>query len=261
MITKVVHGWRPGGLLAYLMGPGRAEVHRDPRVVASWDGLDARWQPERSGPGEFDFRLKPLIAALEAPAVVAGLPTTRSSPEEQSGKRGYVWHCSARVADQDRVLTDGTWAEIARELLHGAGIAERGDHGGPRWFAVRHAEDHIHIAVVLVRQDTGRRFWPRHDYPRLRATARQLEQRFGLVVTAPADGTAARTPQRGELEKAARQGREPARVELARAARAAAAAGDVPGGVRGRVAGGGVSGGVAAGAVGGSARVQAGPAR
>ena len=38
MITKVVHGWRPGGLLAYLMGPGRAEVHRDPRVVASWDG-------------------------------------------------------------------------------------------------------------------------------------------------------------------------------------------------------------------------------
>ena len=69
---------------------------------------------------------------------------------------------------------------------------------------------------------TGRRFWPRHDYPRLRATARELEQRYGLVVTAPADGTAARTPQRGELEKAARQGREPARVELARAARTAA---------------------------------------
>jgi hypothetical protein len=222
VITKVVHGWRPGGLLAYLMGPGRAEVHRNPRIVASWDGRAARWQPERSGPGEFDFRLKPLIAALEAPAVLAGLPTTRSSPQERSGKRGYVWHCSARVADQDQVLSDGTWAEIAQELLHGAGIAERGDHGGPRWFAIRHAEDHIHIAVVLVRQDDGRRFWPRHDYPRLRATARELEQRYGLVMTAPADGTAARTPQRGELEKAARQGREPARVELARAARTAA---------------------------------------
>jgi hypothetical protein len=222
VITKVVHGWRPGGLLAYLMGPGRAEVHRDPRIVASWDGLGAGWQPERSGPGEFDFRLKPLIAALEAPAILAGLPTTRSCPEEQSGKRGYVWHCSVRVAGQDQVLPDGTWADIARELLHGAGVAERGDCGGPRWFAIRHAEDHIHIAVVLVRQDTGRRFWPRYDYPRLRATARELEQRYGLVVTAPADGTAARTPQRGEREKAARQGREPARVELARAARAAA---------------------------------------
>jgi hypothetical protein len=43
-----------------------------------------------------------------------------------------------------------------------------------------------------------------------------------LVVTAPADGTAARTSQRGELEKAARQGREPARVELTWAARTAA---------------------------------------
>ncbi len=84
-VDLVVHGWRPGGLLAYLMGPGRAEVHRDPRVVASWDGLGAWWQPERSEPGEFDFRLKPMIAALEAPAVVAGLPTTRSSPEERSG--------------------------------------------------------------------------------------------------------------------------------------------------------------------------------
>jgi hypothetical protein len=165
VITKVLHGWRPGGLLSYLMGPGRAEVHRDTRVVASWDGLGARWQAERSGPGEFDFRLKPLIAALKAPAVVAGLPTTRSSPEERSGRCGYVWHCSVRVADQDRVLTDGTWAVIAQELLQGAGIAEQGDHGGPRWFGIRHAEDHIHIAVVLVRQDTGRRFWPRHDYP------------------------------------------------------------------------------------------------
>jgi hypothetical protein len=27
----VVHGWRPAGLLAYLLGPGTAEVHRDLR--------------------------------------------------------------------------------------------------------------------------------------------------------------------------------------------------------------------------------------
>ncbi len=45
MITKVVQGWRPAGLLAYLLGPGTAEEHRAPRVIASWDGLDAAWQP------------------------------------------------------------------------------------------------------------------------------------------------------------------------------------------------------------------------
>lgn len=224
MITKVVHGWRVGGLIAYLMGPGRAEEHRNPRVIAAWDGRDAGWQPARSGPGEWDLELGPLIRAMRAPTVAAGL----SDSADVEGKRGYVWHCSARVAAADRTLTDAEWASVARELLHGAGVAERDDPGGPRWVAVRHADDHIHIAVVLVRQDTGRRFWPYRDYPKLRAAAHAVEQRFGLTVTAGADGTAERAPSRGEREKAARQGQVPSRVALVRAVRrAAVAANDV----------------------------------
>lgn len=221
MITKVVHGWRPAGLVAYLLGPGTAEVHRAPRVIATWDGLDNGWQPASTGPGPYDLALGPLITALHAPAIAAGLPT-RHPPGQ--AKRGYVWHCSARVAATDRVLSDGEWAGIARELLDGAGIAEQGDAGGPRWVAIRHAQDHIHIAVVLVRQDTSRRFWPHHDYPKLRTAARQIEQRLGLTVTAAPDGTAAPRPSRGESEKAGRQGRMPARVELRRAAQQAAVA-------------------------------------
>ncbi len=219
MITKVVHGWRVGGLIAYLMGPGRAQEHVRPRVVASWDGRDAAWQPPQLGDGESGRDLGPLIRALRAPAVAAGLPE-----HDDEGKRGYVWHCSARVAGGDRVLSDAEWAEVARELLDGAGVAARDDAGGPRWVAIRHADDHIHIAVVLVRQDTCRRIWPRRDYPRLREAAQRIERRLGLTVTASADGTAARAPSRGELEKARRQGREPARVELARAVRTAAVA-------------------------------------
>ena len=225
MITKVVHGWRVGGLVAYLMGPGRAQEHVRPRVVASWDGRDASWQPEQVGSSEFDIDLGPLVRALRAPAVAADLPE-----HEVDGKRGYVWHCSARVAAGDRVLSDDEWAGIARELVDGAGVAVRGDAGGPRWVAIRHADDHVHIAVVLVRQDTCRRFWPKQDYPRLRATARRIEQRLGLTLTAAPDGTAARTPGRGEMEKARRQGREPARVELARAVRAAAVSAGGPAG-------------------------------
>ncbi|WP_300007388.1 hypothetical protein [Pseudonocardia sp.] len=204
-------------MIVYLMGPGRAQEHVRPRVVASWDGRDAGWQPPQVGEGEFDRDLGSLIRALRAPAMAAGLPE-----HDEEGKRGYVWHCSARVAGGDRVLSDAEWAEVARDLLHGAGVAARDDAGGPRWVAVRHADDHIHIAVVLVRQDTGRRFWPSHDYPKLRQAARDVEQRLGLSVTAPADGTAAKAPHRGEIEKARRQGRVPARVELARAVRAAA---------------------------------------
>ena len=50
VITKVVHGWRVGGLIAYLMGPGRAQEHLRPRVIASWDGRDAFWQPSPAAP-------------------------------------------------------------------------------------------------------------------------------------------------------------------------------------------------------------------
>jgi hypothetical protein len=224
MITKVTHGWRPGGLVVYLMGPGTAEEHVRPRVIASWDGLDAGWQPEIGPRGNFDFRLGPLIGALHVPATRAGLPV---SGQGQSG-RGYVWHCSVRLSAEDRTLSDPEWADVARRFLDCAGIARTGDDGGPRWIAVRHADDHIHIAAVLVREDTGRRFWPHHDYRGLRRTARELETELGLTPTAAADRTAARQPQRAELEIAARQGVEPARIELARVVRQAATATTTP---------------------------------
>jgi hypothetical protein len=219
VIPRVTDGWKPAGLIAYLMGPGRAEKHRRPRIIATWDGRDAAWQPAKTGPGEWDFDLGPVSRAVRAPAVVAGLP----NGDDGSGRKGYVWHLSARNAPGDRTLTDGQWAEIARDLLDGAGVARRNDAGGPRWVAIRHADDHVHVAVVLVRQDTGRRFWPHQDWPGLRRTARELEVRLQLTRTAPADRTAAKAPGRGELGKARRQVREPARTELARAVRLAAA--------------------------------------
>ena len=56
VITKVVHGWRPAGLLAYLLGPGTAEVHQAPRVIATWDGLDAGGSRSRRGRGSSTWR-------------------------------------------------------------------------------------------------------------------------------------------------------------------------------------------------------------
>ena len=90
MIAKVLRGWRPGGLLAYLFGPGRCAQHRDPRVVASWDGAPWLHQPEklvavvlggeRLEPGEFDFDLRPLTVTMQEPARLAGLPVTTPPP-------------------------------------------------------------------------------------------------------------------------------------------------------------------------------------
>jgi hypothetical protein len=55
------------GLLAYLMGLGRAEEHRRPRVVATWDGRDTECQPAATGSGEWDLELGPLIRLMRAP--------------------------------------------------------------------------------------------------------------------------------------------------------------------------------------------------
>ena len=38
MIAKISRGWNAGGLLRYLMGPGRFNQHTDQRVIAAWDG-------------------------------------------------------------------------------------------------------------------------------------------------------------------------------------------------------------------------------
>jgi hypothetical protein len=77
-------------LIAYLFGPGRHEEHRNPRVVASWDGAPGFHQPpklpavrlgdEVIEPGEFDFDLRPLNATMEEWPRRAKLPITSPPP-------------------------------------------------------------------------------------------------------------------------------------------------------------------------------------
>jgi hypothetical protein len=221
MIAKITHGWRPAGLLRYLMGPGRHNEHLNPRVLDTWDGIPAQ-QPVQIGPGEYDLRN--LVAGLTDPAVAAGIALHEPAPGAH-GKvpPGPVWQCSLRNDASDRILSDDEWRDIAQDLLHRTGIAPRGDVGACRWVMVRHADDHIHIAAVLVREDTGKKFFPRNDYLRARETCLAAEQTYGLVQTAPIDRTALPAATRAETEKATRRGMgEPARVWLRRAVRTAA---------------------------------------
>jgi len=206
VIGKVVRGNDVGGLLRYLYGPGRANEHTNPHVVAAWDeGVIADCAPGR------DPRLKRLTALLEQP--LAALDR-RPSPS--------VWHCPLRTAPGDRKLSDAEWADVAAEVLDQTGLAPRGDAGACRWVAVRHADDHIHLAVTLARQD-GRRARTSHDYVRLGAACRTVEERYGLTITPARDRTAPKRPTRAETEKAARQGRsETTRQRLRREVRRAA---------------------------------------
>jgi uncharacterized protein (DUF1778 family) len=57
-----------------------------------------------------------------------------------------------RLADGDRRSSDAEWSQAARDVVDRTGFAPADDPGACRWVAVRHADDHIHIVVVLARQ-------------------------------------------------------------------------------------------------------------
>jgi hypothetical protein len=210
VIGKVLRGRNVRRLLYYLYGPGLANEHTDPHLVAGFG--DAReLEPERRLDGTRDFRR--LTGLLEQPLAALAGP----------GYDKPVWHCAARAAPADRMLSDAEWAQVAARVMHRTGLAPDGDDLGVRWVAVRHAADHIHIVATLARQDGTRpKIW--NDYYRVREACHDAERRFRLRPTAPADRTARRAT-RAEAEQAARRGwAEPPRMTLCREVCAAAAA-------------------------------------
>ncbi|MCF1595226.1 mobilization protein [Streptomyces muensis] len=217
MIPKIILGKGPQATrrtIGYLFGKGRAKEHVDPHLVASWNDFapDPGRSPHRD-PKEVEAQ---LAAQLDQPVRMLG----------DKAPRYTVWHCPVRAAPEDPILTDTQWADIARRIVAVAGIAPEGDAEACRWVAVRHADDHIHIAATLVRQD-GRR--PQRDYDQraVQREARQIEVDYGLRRLKPGDGTAAKRPTSKEHFKAKRLGQEAAtrdvlRLRVRRAVAAAA---------------------------------------
>jgi hypothetical protein len=217
MLTKVhKRGWRVGGLVGYLYGPGRREEHINPRLVAAWPGAGplAELEPTRLQPeGPRDFRH--LLGLLQEP-----LLRRRQPPQ-----RPPVWHASMRLAPEDRhrVFSDQMWGHIAGEMLRGAGLVVDGDQAGVRWVVIRHADDHVHIVATLVRED-GRVQNTWNDRPRCVAATAELSRRLGLRVVGTEPKTVHRRPHQSEVHKARRLGRGiPVRDELRRRVRTALA--------------------------------------
>ncbi|WP_328383768.1 relaxase/mobilization nuclease domain-containing protein [Micromonospora zamorensis] len=217
MITRVHRrGSRVGGLLRYLWGPGKAEEHVNPHLVAAWDGAGslADLEPEVTASGKRDVRA--LTALLEQPVRAGYRPPTK-----------FVWHASMRLAPEDRhrSVSDTTWANMAVQMLTEVGVATTAADPGLRWIGMRHADDHVHIVATLVRED-GRTNWLRNDYPRCVKATYNVARRYNLHRRVPpADRTAHRRPHPAEVSKARRAGRaQTPREELRRRVRTAVAA-------------------------------------
>lgn len=217
MIGKVaVRGTNAGGLLRYLFGPGRANEHTDPHVVAGFD------EPSALEPG-----FRPTHPGRDVRALAELLDQPLALTEHPPGKP--VYHLVLRNAPGDRRLFDAEWQRVCADAMHETGVARRGGAAGCRWVAVRHADDHVHIVATLVGQD-GRSCWPRNDFRRIGEVCRAAESRLGLTGTPPRDGTAAPRPTRAETARAARTGRpETDRGRLRREVRAVAVAATDPG--------------------------------
>ncbi|WP_326593641.1 relaxase/mobilization nuclease domain-containing protein [Streptomyces brevispora] len=190
MIANIVKpGHKTRGVLNYLYGPGRANEHTDPHLIASWDGLAP--DPGRDS----EATLAQLTTALDL----------RVKQARDKAPKEHVWHCSVRAAPEDRALSDEEWATVARRVLNAAGIAPDGDPDACRWVAVRHAEDHIHIVATKVRGDLRpARNW--NDFLRADKELVSIEKEYGLRQVPRGDRTAAKRPTRAEQEKARRTG-------------------------------------------------------
>ncbi|WP_329314395.1 mobilization protein [Streptomyces sp. NBC_01262] len=214
MIAKISKGKDTRKLIAYLYGPGRANEHTDPHLVASWDGF----APDPGRDHNVKQAKEQLVQALDLRV-------------KQAGDRApalHVWHCSVRASPEDRILSDDDWAAIARRVVTATGIAPDGDPDGCRWIAVRHAEDHIHIAATKVRGDLRpARIW--NDYLTADNELAAIETQYGLHEVERGDRTAAKRPTRAETEKAQRTGRRlTARERLRTTVRTAVSAATTP---------------------------------
>lgn len=217
MIVKTGMGLRGAhtyGLVAYLLGPGRTNEHVEPRVIAGWMP-----QPWLNLPGRSDGRpghdVRGLVTALDEPVRAAG---------DRAPAR-YVFHTVISNRDSDPQLTDAQWADVAYDLMRELGLAgtEQGQRD-IRWVAIRHDEQHIHLAGTLIRADGTVAHTPQ-DFAAAAVVRARMEARYGLAATNTGDRTASIRPQRAEQEKAARQDRpETERETVRRVVRSAAAA-------------------------------------
>ena len=211
MIASVTRGDRTRGILAYVYGPGDLDEHTDQHTVAGFEDL----LPDPGLAADPQRALTQLAKILDLRVVQAG----DRAPKE------HVWHCSLRAAPEDRHLTDQEWEQVARRVMHAAGIAPTGDPDGCRWVVVRHAEDHVHIVATTVRADlTGARLF--NDWRRVMDELTLIERDYGLreVEREPFGKRTARTtakrPTRAEVHKAQRLGLpEPVRAVLRTAVR------------------------------------------
>lgn len=209
IMPAISSGARMQGLVMYLAGPGKANEHSNPHVVAA----SSRTLFAAGGAGAEMNRehAYELGHALDEARVVFGTEVTRRDTAalkaaQERGVKGSaaiaeatrnenVWHCSLSLPPDAEALDDATWSAIVHDFMEGMGFDDP-KAADSRWVAIRHGltkngGDHIHIAASRVRDDGSVvAKWRPHptrggnegDFARAQRVARELEVKYGLEV-------------------------------------------------------------------------------
>lgn len=197
MIPNIMRGGDVAGLVRYLFGPGRANEHTNQHIISGSEDIAAEWA---YGGRVLEQDEKRIVAKLldqnrlEHGTQILGEVTRwdyneeRAIPVSKEKTPAHVWHCSLSLHPDEEPLSDETWGDIARDFVEGMEFDNRANNPKSpcQWIAVRHGftkngGDHIHIALVLVREDgTKANTWL--DYKRSQEVCTVLEEKYGLAV-------------------------------------------------------------------------------
>lgn len=201
------------GLMMYLAGPGRANEHEEPHLVAGDSALMA-WHDDNELNRD---------AALD----IANALDRAQQYYKTHVDGGHVFHCSLSLSADEGQLTDAQWGDIANDFMKDMDFTGDGGKAPARWVAVRHGlskngNDHIHIVASMVRDD-GTKWNSWKSKYKSQQAARALEKKYGLVQLDAVRAERGFTP--AEQAKAVRQGLpEVERHSLARKVRTCSAA-------------------------------------
>ena len=222
------------GLMVYLAGPGRSNEHEEQHLVAGNSAIVTM-----HGYGVVDRDTALAIAKdLDEPRIMLGVEVTRTQtiadPETgdllSASAAADVWHCSLSLRAEEGQLSDEKWGAIAQDFVDRMGFTEASGRADCRWVAIRHGlstngNDHIHVAVSLVRED-GTKASTHNDFKKAQDACRDLEREHGLQQLSSREfGLGERGVKPAEKERARRAGADEAdSYRLERIVRAAAAA-------------------------------------
>lgn len=236
MMPNITRGSRMTGLVVYLAGPGRANEHTNPHVVAGDDLVNFQMPAgkELTSNDALD-----IANVLNRPQRLydTGVTVPRTEQDPDTGERitvgrkpAGVWHCSLSLKADEGRLTDELWQKISSDFVEKMGFTNiENPEQSSRWVAIRHGlskagNDHVHIAVQMVRED-GTKANVHHDFSRAQKACNELENKYDLnLVESREQGRSPAADKPAERQRAERQGRPQSdRHELRRRLRSALA--------------------------------------